>query len=122
MVNLQAAQLDLLFYALSDSTRRQILGLIAKRAYTISELAQPFKMSLAAVSKHIKILEESKLLVRKREGRTHFCTLDAQALKSAEECIHFYTQFWNRQLDLLAEHLEEPKHGTTRSKNRKTHR
>lgn len=107
MVNLQAQQLDLLFYALSDATRRQILALIGKKAHTITELAKPFKMSLAAVSKHIKILEEAKLLIRRREGRIHSCTLDASQLKSAEACIKFYTQFWNQQLDSFAQNLED---------------
>lgn len=107
MVNLQASQLDLLFYALSDSTRRQILALAGRKAHTITELAKPFKMSLAAVSKHIKILEEAKLIVRKRHGRVHSCTLDASQLKKAEACINFYTQFWNHRLDLLAQSLEE---------------
>lgn len=107
MVNLQAEQLDLLFYALSDSTRRQILALTGKKAHTITELAKPFKMSLAAVSKHIKILEDAKLLIRKKQGRVHSCTLDARQLKTAEACIKFYTQFWNQQLDLLAQNLED---------------
>lgn len=108
MVNIQAEQLDQLFYALSDATRRQILALIRKKTHTVTELAQPFRMSLAAISKHIKILEKSKLLIRKRNGRVHTCSLDPSALKSAENCIHFYTQFWNQRLDLLAEQLEEP--------------
>ena len=107
MVNLQAQRLDLLFYALSDSTRRQILALVGKKAHTITELAKPFKMSLAAVSKHIKILEEAKLIVRKKQGRVHSCTLDARQLKSAEDCIKFYTQFWNQRLDLFAQNLED---------------
>ena len=107
MVNIQAQQLDLLFYALSDSTRRQILALIGKRAHTVTELSEPFEMSLAAISKHIKILEKAKLLVRKKEGRIHSCTLDPSALKSAEKCIQFYTQFLNQRLDLLAQQLEE---------------
>ena len=106
MVNLQAEQLDLLFYALSDSTRRQILALVGRKAHTITELAKPFKMSLAAVSKHIKILEEAKLLVRKKEGRVHSCTLDASQLKTADACIKFYTQFWNQRLDSLAQNME----------------
>lgn len=110
MVNLRAEQLDLLFYALSDSTRRQILALAGKKAHTVTELAKPFKMSLAAVSKHIKILEDAKLLIRKKQGRVHSCTLDASQLKSAEACIKFYTQFWTQQLDLLAQNLEEPTH------------
>lgn len=108
MVNIQAEQLDLLFYALSDATRRQILVLAGRRAHTVGELAKPFQMSLAAISKHIKILEEAKLLVRKRFGRVHSCTLDPTALKTAEDCIKFYTQFWNHRLDSLAEQLEEP--------------
>ena len=90
MVNTQAEQLDLLFYALSDTTRRQILALIGKKAHTVTELAQPFQMSLAAVSKHIKILEKAKLLIRKKEGRIHSCTLDASHLQKAEACIQFY--------------------------------
>jgi DNA-binding transcriptional ArsR family regulator len=107
MVNIQAEQLDVLFYALSDSTRRQILALIGRKAHTVTELSKPFKMSLAAVSKHIKILEKAKLLIRKKEGRIHSCTLDASQLKTAEACIHFYTQFWNQRLDLLAQNLED---------------
>jgi len=107
MVDLRAEQLDQLFYALSDATRRQILALIRKKAHTVTELAQPFRMSLAAISKHIKILEKSKLLVRTRNGRVHSCSLDPSALKSAEDCIKFYTQFWNHRLDLLAEQLED---------------
>ena len=121
MVNIQAQQLDMLFYALSDSTRRQILALAGKRSHTVSELAAPFSMSLAAVSKHIKILEEAKLLVRKKLGRVHSCTLDPTSLKTAEDCIKFYTQFWNHRLDLLAEQLseklEEPKHATRKKRN-----
>ena len=107
MVNIEAQQLDLLFYALSDATRRQILATLKRDAQTISELAAPFRMSLAAVSKHIKVLEKAKLLVRKRNGRVHSCSLDPTALRSAEECIHFYTQFWNQKLDLLAKNFEE---------------
>jgi len=109
MVNLQATELDMLFYALSDSTRRQILSLIRKRAHTITELAKPFQMSLAAVSKHIKILEESKLLVRNRVGRVHSCTLDPARLKSVDACLKHYTHFWNERLEIFAQTLEEPK-------------
>ena len=69
MVNLQAAELDLIFYALSDSTRRNILRMIGEKTRTITELAEPFRMSLAAVSKHVKVLEKARLLRRTREGR-----------------------------------------------------
>ena len=108
MVNVQAQQLDMLFYALSDATRRRILSLIREQARTITELAAPFEMSLAAVSKHIKILEKAKLLIRKKEGRIHSCSLDPSALKTAEECLQFYTQFWTQRLDLFAQNLETP--------------
>jgi DNA-binding transcriptional ArsR family regulator len=118
MVNLQATQLDLLFYALSDSTRRQILALIGEEAHTVTELAQPFKMSLAAVSKHIKILEKAKLLIRKKEGRIHSCTLDPSALRTAEECIQFYTQFWNQKLDLFARNLAKNMENTNVKRRR----
>lgn len=82
---------------------------------TIGALADPFKMSLAAVSKHVKILEKAKLLNRKKMGRIHECTINPAALKSAEECIQFYTQFWNQQLDNFAQSLEseiKPKKGS----------
>ncbi len=115
MVNLQATELDLLFYALSDATRRKILALVGERAHTVTELAEPFKMSLAAVSKHIKILERAKLLVRRRFGRVHSCTLDPTRLKTAEDCLKYYTQFWNQRLDHLTEQLEGP----TRAKRKK---
>jgi DNA-binding transcriptional ArsR family regulator len=116
MVNLLSADLDLLFYALSDPTRRQILSMLNDGKCTIGELADPFKMSLAAISKHIKILEKAKLLKRKKLGRIHECTLNPGALKSAEECLQFYTQFRNERLDRFAEDLEtesQPKKRTT---------
>lgn len=106
MVNIQSTQLDLLFYALSDPTRRQILKMLNDGTRTITELAEPFKMSLAAISKHIKILEKAKLVNRKIVGRIHECSINPEALKTAEACIQFYTQFWDNQLDAFAESLE----------------
>lgn len=106
MVNIQSAELDLLFYALADPTRRQILTMLNKGARTIGALADPFNMSLAAISKHIKILEKAKLLDRKKIGRIHECTLNPKALRTAEEYLQFYTQFWDERLDALAENLE----------------
>lgn len=106
MVNIQSSELDLLFYALSDPTRRQILKMLNEGAHTVTALSEPFKISLAAISKHIKILEKARLLSRQKSGRIHTCTINTGALKSAEECIQFYTQFWNDRLDLFAENLE----------------
>ena len=109
MVNINSNQLDLLFYALSDPTRRQILRMIKEGTQTVGELADPFKMSLAAISKHIKILEKAKLLKRKKMGRIHECSFNPEALKSAEKCLQFYTNFWNDNLDAFAADLEGKK-------------
>lgn len=117
MVNNQSQQLDLLFYALSDPTRRQILRMIKEGTQTIGDLADPFKMSLAAISKHIKILEKAKLLRREKIGRIHECSFNPEALKTAEECIKFYTNFWNNSLDGFASELENTK-TTTRKKGK----
>lgn len=114
MVNYSSPQLDLLFYALSDPTRREILRLIKEGTKTIGDLADPFKMSLQAISKHIKILEEAKLLKREKIGRIHECSFNPEALKSAEECIKFYTSFWNNSLDAFADELE----GKTKTKKK----
>jgi DNA-binding transcriptional ArsR family regulator len=109
MVNINSNQLDLLFYALSDPTRRQILYMMKDGVQTVGELADPFKMSLAAISKHIKILEKARLLRRKKVGRIHECSFNPEALKTAEECIHFYTSFWTESLDAFAAELEGKK-------------
>lgn len=106
MVNILSNEYDLLFYALSDPTRRQILNMLNQGQQTISELAQPFQMSLPAISKHIKILERAHLLNRKKSGRIHECTLNPEALRTAERCIQFYTRFWSERLDHFAQDLE----------------
>lgn len=116
MVNINSQQLDLLFYALSDPTRRQILRLVKEGTHTVGELADPFKISLAAISKHIKILEKAKLLKRERIGRIHECTFNPEALKNAEECIKFYTNFWTQSLDAFADELEGKKKKRSRSR------
>ncbi len=117
MVNYQSSELDLLFYALSDPTRRGIVNMLNSKAYTIGDLAEPFDMSLAAISKHIKILEKAKLLIRKKSGRIHECSINPEAFKTVEEYIHFYTQFWNQQLDSFVAELE--KESQPKSKARK---
>lgn len=106
MVNYLSSDLDLLFYALSNPTRRGIVNMLNKGTCTIGELAEPFHMSLAAISKHVKILEDAKLLIRKKSGRIHECAINPEAMKTVEEYVQFYTQFWTNQLDALAEDLE----------------
>lgn len=72
----------------------------------ISELAQPFDMSFPAASKHVRVLERAGLLTRRVEGRAHFCSLDPEPLKSAEEWLRFYEKFWNDRLDALGAMLD----------------
>ncbi len=108
MVNQQQNRLDQVFRALSDPTRRQMLRSLAARERTIGELAEPFQISLAAASKHIKSLEHAGLVKRTVQGRTHFCRLDPKPLTAAHEWLRFYERFWNERLDTLEALLRHP--------------
>lgn len=97
--------MDSVFHALSDSTRRQMLQQLAIGEQTVSQLAQPFEMSLAAASKHIKVLEKAGLIHREVHGRTHLCRLDPGPLASAHRWLSVYEQFWTNRLDALEQLL-----------------
>jgi DNA-binding transcriptional ArsR family regulator len=99
--------LDHTFSALSDPTRRAIISKLAKGDLPIMELASPFDMSLPAVSKHIRVLEKAGLVIRKKQGRVHYCRLNAQPLRDAAKWLAFYQKFWDAKLDSLANFLEE---------------
>ena len=101
MVELQTPQLDIIFHALGDATRRQMLRELANGARTVGQLAEPFDISLAAASKHIKALESAGLIRREVRGRTHVCRLDPGPLASANEWLTFYERFWTASLDKL---------------------
>ena len=101
MVELQAPELSHIFHALSDSTRRRMLLELASGERTVGQLAQPFAMSLAAASKHIKVLESAGLIQREVRGRAHMCRLDPGPLESAHEWLNFYERFWTARLDVL---------------------
>jgi DNA-binding transcriptional ArsR family regulator len=101
-------RLDGTFHALADLTRREILRDLAKQERTVTELAQPFPMSLAAVSKHIKVLERAGLVSRTVQGRTHICRLAPQALAEASGWLRFYERFWTARLDALEAMFDEP--------------
>ena len=107
MVDQIAPQLDPVFRALGDATRRQMLRELAAGERTVSQLAQPFAMSLAAASKHIKVLESAGLIRREVRGRTHLCRLDPGPLASAQQWLSFYERFWNDRLDALERLLRE---------------
>lgn len=97
--------MDAIFHALSDNTRRHMLQQLAAGAQTVSQLARPYDMSLAAASKHIKVLEGAGLLRREVQGRTHTCHLEPGPLSIAHKWLGFYEQFWNSRLDVLEQLL-----------------
>ncbi|WP_340119448.1 metalloregulator ArsR/SmtB family transcription factor [Pelagibius sp. 7325] len=107
MVELEAARLDAIFHALGDATRRQMLRDLAAGERTVGQLAEPFDISLAAASKHIKALENAGLIRREVRGRTHLCRLEPGPLASAHEWLTFYKRFWNERLDLLERLLRQ---------------
>jgi DNA-binding transcriptional ArsR family regulator len=101
MVELEPAALDAIFHALGDATRRSMLRDLSRGERTVGELAQPFDMSLAAASKHIKALERAGLVRRTVRGRTHLCRLEAGPLRDAHAWTGFYEKFWSSRLDVL---------------------
>ena len=101
------ARLDATFAALADPTRRAILARLAAGETSVSELAAPFKMSLPAVSKHLKVLERAGLIARGREAQWRPCRLAAGPLKDVAEWIEHYRQFWEQSFDRLDEYLRE---------------
>ena len=99
MVELETQQISAVFHALGDSTRRRMLLSLSSGPRTVSELAEPFDMSLAAASKHIKVLEAAGLVRREVRGRTHVCRLEPEPLADAHAWLSFYEGFWNRRLE-----------------------
>ena len=106
MVELESPQLDSVFRALGDPTRRIMLRELAEGERTVGTLAKPFEISLAAASKHIKVLENAGLVRREVRGRTHWCSLEPEPLSAAAELLTEYQRFWSRSLDRLAALIE----------------
>lgn len=104
---MQTDSLSATLFALADPTRRAILAQLAAGDATVKELAQPYDMSLAAVSKHLKVLEGAGLISRGREAQWRPCHLEAQPLQAVSEWLEEYRRFWDRSLDSLAEYLQE---------------
>jgi len=107
MVNYSAARMDRTFGALADPTRRAILARLALGEARVTDLAKPFDMSLPAVSKHLKVLQEAGLLKRRRDGRVHHCRLDPRPLEPVADWIARHRAFWEKSLDRLHEYLTD---------------
>lgn len=99
-------QLDRVFHALSDRTRRALLDRLSEGPAMVSELAAPFAMSRPAVSKHLRVLEQARLIARTVDGRVHRCSFAAAPLAGAESWLAHYRPFWESTLDALARYAE----------------
>jgi DNA-binding transcriptional ArsR family regulator len=102
-------QLSATFAALADPTRRAILGRLASGEASVTQLAEPFEMSMPAVSKHLKVLERAGLIARGREAQWRPCRLEAAPLKEAADWVEEYRRFWEQSFDRLDEYLLELK-------------
>jgi len=116
MVEYSSKLLDRTFGALADPTRRRILAQLAKGGECVTNLARPHAMSLAAVSKHLIVLEKAGLVRRRRRGRVHSLTLEAKPMQEARAWIDRYREFWEGNLDRFEDYLnklkqKENKHG-----------
>ena len=109
-------QLDRLFHALSDRTRRSILARLARGPAMVTELAEPFAMSLPAVSKHLRVLEGARLVSREIDGRVHRCSLAPGPLRDVERWVEYYRSFWEDTLDALGRYVEEDRSPRSRNK------
>ena len=102
-------RLDTTFRALADPTRRGMLATLALGEKSIGELAEPFAMSFAGASKHVKVLEGAGLIARRKVGRTHLISIDAKPLEEAERWMRQWERFWNKRLDRLEALIEQEK-------------
>src|SRR5579884_2083920 len=105
----QTDTLSLTFAALADPTRRAILARLSKGDTSVTELAEPFDMSMPAISKHLRVLEHAGLIARGRDAQRRPCHLEAQRLREIAEWVEHYRIFWEESLDRLDEYLRELK-------------
>jgi DNA-binding transcriptional ArsR family regulator len=101
------ARLDAVFGALSDATRRQILASLAQKECSVTELGEPFPVSVPAISRHLRVLESAGLISRRKAGRVHYCRMRPIELQHATDWMVQQRAFWEQQLDSLARYLEE---------------
>jgi DNA-binding transcriptional ArsR family regulator len=121
MVNYTDPGLNAVFAALADPTRRAILARLAQREFTVSQLAEPFSISLPAVGKHLRVLEQAGLVKTEKEGRTRYCRFEPKPLHEATAWLEHYRGFWEKRLEALELHLLAKRKRTNRRKEKKVH-
>jgi DNA-binding transcriptional ArsR family regulator len=105
----EALRLDCVFHALSDTTRRSILRDVAAGEKTVGQIAHPYPVTLAAISKHLKVLERARLIHREKSGSYQIVRINAAPMKEPERWLAYYEKFWNEQLDALERLVEREK-------------
>ena len=120
-------QLSITFAALADPTRRAILARLSRGEASVTELAEPFDMSLPAISKHLKVLERAGLIARTRDAQWRPCRLAASPLKDVADWVEHYRRFWEESFDRLDDYLrelqkKEKKHGPQQRKKQRRHK
>jgi DNA-binding transcriptional ArsR family regulator len=105
MVTSQPQTLDRVFLALGHPVRRQILARLTQGAATVTEIAEPFEMSLNAVSKHLKVLERASLIQRQVRGREHYCSINPQPLEEVSNWLLYYQAFWTGRFDAMEQEI-----------------
>ena len=114
-------RLDATFAALADPTRRAILARLSSGVASVTELAEPFSMSLPAVSKHLKVLERAGLITRSRDAQWRPCSLEGARLKEVSDWLDHYRRFWEQSFDRLDEYLRDLKKKKEKNHDRKQH-
>ena len=112
--HLRYAELDRVFSALADPTRRAILRRLSDRPATINEIAKPFRISLNAISKHVMTLERAGMLRREIKGRKHYCWIEPGPLREANEWLGHYRQFWEQRLETFEAYVARRYQGSER--------
>ena len=111
---IRSAELDRIFSALADPTRRAILRRLGDRPATINEIAKPFRVSLNAISKHVMTLERAGMLRREIKGRRHYCWIEPGPLREANEWLEHYRPFWEQRLEALEAYVARRYHASGR--------
>lgn len=111
-------QLDLIFNSLADGTRRDILKRLIRQELSVSEVAEPYDMSLAAVSKHLKVLERANFLGRRRDGKKYILRADIEPLKKIDSWIEYYREFWDESFNKLDDYLTELQRGNKKKETK----